>query len=194
MKQLLLSGMIGLLFLASCKKDDDNSTGSTHNPNTLKTTPPPPGFQFPKTFKESNRAEEFKIWVKDVDITASVNMSDVFPYRPWQNMQITLIDANTLKTLNAVTGSGRTFKYYYYQNGLYFIENKSDTIRTPVAYGNYNTIEQHYYQAKIISHGIDFGNEWDTKLNKDSLDDYVTRMGITEIDTLAYFNSHLIMK
>jgi hypothetical protein len=194
MKQLTLLLMMGFVFFTSCKKDDDSGTGTiTPDPNKIVATQPPPGFQFPKTYKESQRILDFKIWVKGNDISNKVSPDQIFEYEEWPSFQLTFINKNTIEAKDPTTGETDVVKCFFYKNGLYIIENK-DTIPFPVALGDYNQFEFYDYQIKITSGGSSSSSSVFEKSTKASLEEQAENWNMTPVDTMAYLNHSLIMK
>jgi hypothetical protein len=191
MKQLTVIGVSCLLFFSACKKDKDDpgTVYAAPDPNAIVATPPPPGFTFPKTFKESSRVEEFKIWVKGVDKSAQIQSSTIFEAHEWIKSDITLIDRNTLEFYGGLYRTG----YFFYKDGLYLID-QGDTTPFPVCLGNYTQIEQYNYEIKLSSGGASSRRDVFTKSTKASLMKDAEDEHMTPVDTMAYINSSLIMK
>lgn len=193
MKSLTLVFITFLLFIVSCKKDNDGYTAASGSPGII-ATPPPAGFQFPKTFKESQRILDYRVWLRGTDITSKTNVKDLFEFEEWQSgMSITLVNTNTLELRFTPTGPPFAMKYFYYRNGLYAIDN-GDTITFPIALGNYSEIEFYDYKIKLTSGGSSYGKSVFEKATKASLEKEAADMNMHNIDTMAYMNRSLVMK
>jgi hypothetical protein len=126
MKQLTLLLMMGFVFFTSCKKDDDSGTGTiTPDPNKIVATQPPPGFQFPKTYKESQRILDFKIWVKGNDISNKVSPDQIFEYEEWPSFQLTFINKNTIEAKDPTTGETDVVKCFFYKMDFILLKIKT---------------------------------------------------------------------
>lgn len=187
--------MTALLSIASCKKEDDSPAtgGVIPGSDMITATPPPLGFQFPKTFKQTQQFFDFRIWVKGQDVSNSVKANQVFDIQEWDPITITLSDRNNVEIKNLKLGESFSLKYFYFKNGLYFVDDL-DTLPLPVAFGDYHQLELYDYRIRITSARGSLTKSVFEKSTKASLEKEAAKNDMSNIDTMAYLNKSLILK
>lgn len=196
---LLFLAALALLTVQSCKKDDDPTTGSGSNNQGIML--PPPGFSFPHTYYQKGGINEFRMWIKGVDVSSKFKPQDVFEQAELlPAFNITLRDQSSME-INDPTGINKPGigKYFFARDTLFVID-LPDTI--PLAKGNYSSFTIAFCEYKVTektetrqgSGSRSFGGFDFSTTNYQKLLAFAASLNISDPDTMAYHNETAVFK
>jgi hypothetical protein len=198
---LILAALLLLLGIQSCKKDDDSGPTGSGSGNTKPVAQlPPAGFSFPHTYYQQGSTDEFKIWIKGMDVSSKFKPQDIFERAElFPTFNAILRNQHTIEFIDP-TGANQpeTNGYFFYHDTLFIIGDDIDQDTFAFAKGNFSgfTISIcEYMVTKQNSQGDSrYGGMDLDKMTYQKLRELGASLHIEDPDTMAYHNQSATLK
>jgi len=205
MKKILYLSFVGFVFvLSNCKKDSDSATGTTTGKGSNSRIPiaAPAGFSFPHTHFQSNRTEEFRLWVNGIDRSSQTTRTDVFPDDADEDLpdfNIRLLDKTYIQMIDpGGQNPTETAKYFFTKDSLFIIDGVTDPDTIPFAKGGYSEFNLSFCRFLAAQHDGTgdkrTSGSFLAKMTYNDLLGFAHGNGMDNPDSLAYYNVSVMLK
>lgn len=205
MKKLLYLSFVGFVFvLSACKKDSDSDTGTTTGNSSNFRIPiaAPAGFSFPHTYFQTNRTEEFRLWVNGIDRSSQTTASVVFADdgdNELPDFNIKLLDKTYIQMIDpSGQNPTETAKYFFTKDSLFIIDGTTHPDTFAFAKGGYSEFDIAFCCFLAAQHdGMGdkrTSGSFLVKMTYNDLLGFAHGYGMNNPDSLAYYNVLVTLK